>query len=254
VDFACKNMKDELQVENGHFTRIVNPLIDNLIKVPFKGCELALAMFIIRKTYGYQKKEDQISISQFMKGIGRGRPTVVKGLKNLQLINIAELVKRGDSRNQSNVWKINKYHASWKLVNIAELVKTKRLTGKAVYTTTGKGGLTHKRKKERTKESSDGIPSHDIEVFIKSFETVNPSYEVLFRNTTERAASDRLIKKFGLEKMLKTTEQLPTITSQPYAPRITTPYELERNLGKLIIFVNQQKGITNTKETKIAFT
>jgi len=105
--------------------------------------------------------------------------------------------------------------------------------------------------KEKKVIHNSGVPPQDIQSFIKSFEGVNPSYEVLFRNTAERAASERLIIKFGLEKMLKTTEQLQGITSQPYAPRITTPYELERNLGKLIIFVNQQKVIISKKETKI---
>lgn len=164
----------ELQVENGNFTRIVNPLIENLIKVPFKGCELAVALFIIRKTYGYQKKEDEISLSQICKGVDRSRPTVVKALENLKLVNIAKLVRIGDSKKRSNIWGINKYSRDWKLVNIAKLVKTTRATSKDGYTLTSKDGLTHKRKKETyTKENSGELPQEDsftFEEYIKKLE------------------------------------------------------------------------------------
>jgi len=122
-------MKD-LQVENGNYTRIVNPLIEELIKIPFKGCELAVAMFIIRKTYGFQKKQDEISLTQFEKALQRTRPVVVKALKNLQLVKVLKLVKGGTSRNSSNLWEINKYYETWELVKVAKLVKHRRLTSK----------------------------------------------------------------------------------------------------------------------------
>lgn len=120
----------ELQIENGNYTRITNPLIEELIKIPFKGCELAVALFIIRKTYGFQKKQDEISLTQFEKGLNRSRPAIVKALKNLQLVNVAKLVKVGDSRNSSNLWEINKYYDTWQLVKVAKLVKYKQLTSK----------------------------------------------------------------------------------------------------------------------------
>lgn len=112
-----------LQVEDGNFTRIVNPLLEELIRVPFKGCELAIALFLIRKTYGFNKKEDGISLSQIAKGTDRSRQTVVTALKNLQLVNIVRLVKRGDTKGSSNIWSINKYSETWKLVKVARLVK-----------------------------------------------------------------------------------------------------------------------------------
>jgi hypothetical protein len=78
-------------------------------------------------------------------------------------------------------------------------------------------------------------------------------HERLFSNKTERACAERLLKKFGMEKMKATLDNLPDIINKPYAPKITTPYELERNLGKLITFVNQNKGIIISKKPKIAF-
>lgn len=238
---------DSLQVENGHYTRIVNPLIENLIKIPFKGCELAVAMYIIRKTYGFQKKEDEISLTQFQKDLDRSRQTIVTALKNLQLVNVARLVKRGSMKGDCNIWAINKYHATWKLVKTARLVQRKRgasLTEapNLVYT----ARHTKEIQKKYTKETSD-VPSQDLKEFIDMFKDINPSYERLFSNKTERGCATRLLSKFGMEKMAATLKQLPSIITQPYAPRITTPYELERNLGKLLAFVSQNKA----KETKI---
>jgi len=118
----------DLQVENGNFTRIVNPVIMALIQLPFKGCELAVAIYIIRKTWGYNKTEDEIPLSQFQTDLKRSRQTIVTALKNLQLVKVARLVKRGDAKFNGNIWKINKYIDTWELVNIARLVQRKRGT------------------------------------------------------------------------------------------------------------------------------
>lgn len=137
--------KDELQVENGNFTRIINPLLEQLIQIPFKGCELATALFIIRKTYGYNKPNDKISLTQFEKALKRTRPTIVKALKNLQLVNVVKLIKRGNIYNSANLWKINKYYETWGVVNTAKLVKGRRKPSKDGLTTPSKDGLTYKR-------------------------------------------------------------------------------------------------------------
>ncbi len=103
-----------------------------------------------------------------------------------------------------------------------------------------------------TSNTSD-VPSQDIVLFIESFKDVNPSFDRLFSNKTERSCAERLIRKYGITKMIATAENLPDIISKPYAPRITTPYELERNLGKLLAFVEQNKNIIKDKKPKIAF-
>lgn len=118
----------DLQVENGKFTRIVNPILENLIKVPFKGSELAVVLFIIRKTYGFQKTEDQISLSQFVLALNKSKQTVVSALNNLQSANIVNLLKKGNSLRSSNLWKFNKYFETWKLGDLSRLVKNKKIT------------------------------------------------------------------------------------------------------------------------------
>lgn len=245
----------ELQVENGHYTRIVNPLIENLIKIPFKGCELAVVLYIIRKTYGYQKKQDEISLSQFQKDLKRSRNTIIFTLKSLKSLNIIRLVKKGNTNGACNSWSINKYYDTWKLVQTPALVQASDLV-QTKYQPSAVEALnlvqtpehTKENTKENTKETSGGVPPRDINSFIDLFKSINPTYERLFGNKTERASSERLLKKFGLEKMTSMFDQLPDILGQPYAPRISTPNELEKNLGKLLQFIKQgQNKIINKK-------
>lgn len=82
----------------------------------------------------------------------------------------------------------------------------------------------------------------DLRPFIDAFEPVNPSYERMFKNTTERAALTRLITKYTPETVSKWIAALPKIITQEYAPQITTPYQLERKLGQLMAFLTRKKN------------
>lgn len=74
------------------------------------------------------------------------------------------------------------------------------------------------------------------------FKEINPSYERFYKITTQRDAIERLVKKFGEQKVRAMIEALPSVIYQKYAPKITSPLELERDLGKLIAFYKQEKS------------
>ena len=145
-------MNKELQVEYGKYTRIVNKVLEELVKMPLLGAELAICLFIIRRTYGFHKTEDEISLTQFEEGVNRSRPTITKALTNLKLLNIIRLVKMGNSKNSSNLWTFNKYYETWQLVRGTELVKEKRSTSKIKPLQLVKGGLHTKEIQNITKE------------------------------------------------------------------------------------------------------
>jgi hypothetical protein len=81
---------------------------------------------------------------------------------------------------------------------------------------------------------------NEINCLIDKFKEVNPSYKRLFANKTERSAMERLINEHSFEKMESLVSKLHEIVSMPYAPRITTPLQLERDLGKLMLFLAQE--------------
>ncbi len=101
--------------------------------------------------------------------------------------------------------------------------------------------------------SKDNISSK-LPILIDLFKDVNPSYKKLFGNKTERRALMELVEQFSYEKIEATIKALPGIISKPYAPKITTPYQLQKDLGKLIAFVNQERGRQSKKGKEIIMT
>lgn len=166
---------EDLQVENGNFTRIVNKVIDHLCIFNMTHAELCMCLFVIRKTWGFNKKEDMISLTQFEEGTNQSRMTVIKSLKNLQTKNIVIQVKQGDRINGS-IWKLNKYYDTWKVVNRDRLVKSCIPQGsilsdkKVVYTGIHtKDIIKTNTKTERTLNYLKDIPKEDIEHFRQTF-------------------------------------------------------------------------------------
>jgi len=82
----------------------------------------------------------------------------------------------------------------------------------------------------------------DINPLIELFKEVNPSYERLFGNTTQRSAMERMLKKYGREKIEQIIKFLPKIFGKPYSPVITTPYLLEQKMANLIAYMQNQRS------------
>ena len=71
------------QLENG-YTQIANELIEALARFNLSPYESRLLWYIARKTYGYQKKTDAISLGQFALGTGIPVSNVIRTLKKLE--------------------------------------------------------------------------------------------------------------------------------------------------------------------------
>lgn len=81
---------------------------------------------------------------------------------------------------------------------------------------------------------------------IDLFKEVNPSYRTLFGNKTQRACLKRMLKEHGEKKLRGMIEALPEINAKKYMPVTTTPYELERNMGKIKARMDQQRSGSQT--------
>lgn len=88
---------------------------------------------------------------------------------------------------------------------------------------------------------------NEVNFLIGLFEKVNPSFKRIYANKTQRAALTRMIKEHGEERLQEIIEKLPDIVTKPYAPKITTPVQLERDFGKLIIYIKQNQTSNNLK-------
>lgn len=104
-------MTNAPQLENGHI-KIANELYDAILQFDLSKRELKVILFILRKTYGYNKKEDKISFSQIAKGTGLYRPHIISTVKSLKAKNI---IKTSDQNSTSyvNIYCINKLYKTW---------------------------------------------------------------------------------------------------------------------------------------------
>jgi len=112
------------------YTRIENEVLEKLTQMNLSGSAMACALVLLRKTNGFNKTQDGISLSQFVKYIDRSRPTVCKALKELQLVKICLLVEKGNSGNSFSIYSFNKNVEEWQLVKKPKLVKKKKSTSK----------------------------------------------------------------------------------------------------------------------------
>lgn len=104
------------QKENG-YTMIANEILEALISSGLTGSEYAVVLFIIRKTYGFNKTDDAISATQFEKHLPYSLRGIKKVLKKLILVNLVTLVNQGSPHGNCNVYRFNKNYEEWKVEN-----------------------------------------------------------------------------------------------------------------------------------------
>ena len=75
------------QLENG-YVKISNELLEAFAKIKIPAEARQILDVIIRKTYGFNKKEDAISLSQFSKYTGVGTAHVARAVNKLVQMNI----------------------------------------------------------------------------------------------------------------------------------------------------------------------
>lgn len=150
------------QVENG-YTKIANELYEKIYSTEFLASEFRILSCIIRKTYGWNKKEDRISLSQFILETKLSKQTVVTALKTLVANKV--IIKN------NFVFSVNKGYSKWgsqtDLTSQADLTRTSQ----AHWTKIGLADLTHKRKKEK-KEISTSSKEEDAPLKVNNKKTM----------------------------------------------------------------------------------
>lgn len=96
------------QVQDGH-VRIANELLDAILLFPFSGRQQKIIMAVIRKTYGYNKTEDEIGLTQFAKLTGISTKHVSTVIGELVEMNVLLVSIGGYAR----AIKLNKDYTLW---------------------------------------------------------------------------------------------------------------------------------------------
>jgi phage replication O-like protein O len=103
-------MTDDIQVENGSYTRIHNKILELLATARLSPVEFRIVLFIMRKTYGFQKKTDIISISQFQSNCNASHDKIIKSIHNLERLKV---ITREPAGKQMFSYGFNKYFEQW---------------------------------------------------------------------------------------------------------------------------------------------
>jgi phage replication O-like protein O len=116
------------QLENGYI-RIATEILDHLCTIRISGEARQVLDFVIRKTYGFSKKEDRIALSQFVKGTGLKKSTICKAIKKLEVMNLIAITQKGNEIDKT--YGINKDFDSWRPLPKKEANKGKVLIGRS---------------------------------------------------------------------------------------------------------------------------
>lgn len=99
------------QKENG-YTAIANKIMEALASIRIPGEARQMLDVILRKTYGWNKKEDEISLSQFRKITGLTSPHLIRVRNKLLKMNIIAVAQKGNSGILT--YRFQKDYTKWK--------------------------------------------------------------------------------------------------------------------------------------------
>lgn len=92
------------------YIKIENGLFDALVRIRISGEARQVFDFIIRKTYGFNKKHDELSLSQFVSGTGLSKPTILRSIKKLLSMNLIDKKVNG----KRHIYSICRHYDKWK--------------------------------------------------------------------------------------------------------------------------------------------
>ncbi|MCR5707936.1 MAG: replication protein [Ruminococcus sp.] len=88
------------RIENG-YVRIANELLEAICQLDVSGSEMRILLYIIRRTYGFNKDYAEIPLSEISAAVGMRREHIQKMLKRLSTKNIIDLRTNGGTKPQT---------------------------------------------------------------------------------------------------------------------------------------------------------
>jgi len=238
------------QKENG-YTPISNELYDQIRLWKFSVYERNIVDFIMRKTYGWNKKEDKISLSQFTESTKIKTAHVCRTLKILIAQNIIFKKKVG----QINIYGIQKDYTLWnkpKKGTRSHHVKKGGVPPQGVPVGVMGGVPLGGDTKDTITKDNLYINTHmDFEAYcklIKAFAPVNPMWRMFKDKQNQQDAMERLVEVFGYDDILHVINLLQNFAGKVGFPIITSPQELEWNIAKLVQAVKREEGFAKIRE------
>jgi phage replication O-like protein O len=112
------------QTEEGYIA-LASEIVEQFCKYRISGEEWLVLWSVIRKTYGWKKKEDRIALSQFAVMTGLKRQTVLRAINKLSSKKIIAVIKNDDSG--MNIYSFNKNFDQWSTLSKKITVSSKKI-------------------------------------------------------------------------------------------------------------------------------
>lgn len=118
------------QKENG-YTAIANEIMDVLTRTNLQSSERRVLDVIFRKTYGFNKKDDNISLSQIVEATALSRRTAIYATQNLEAKKMVIIVRDGYDSNkycfQKNydLWEVQRNSGQYENMLVQKRIKYK---------------------------------------------------------------------------------------------------------------------------------
>ena len=113
------------QLKNG-YTKIANELLEAICRLNISGNEMRILLYIIRRTYGFNRTYAELSISEIADGIGTSKDNISRTLKKLRKINVID--HRPNKGVTPQTVAINKNYDEWTVDNCVVLPLSKMTT------------------------------------------------------------------------------------------------------------------------------
>jgi len=167
-------------VQPDKFIKINPNVMEALAKIRIPGEARQVLDFIIRKTWGWHKKEDRIPLSQFVLGTNLKKPNILRALSKLITMNLI-IIKKDNANGHKYIF--NKDFEMWKPLS-KKITSGKALSKK--ITSVIKKDNKSLSKKIPSKDTTKDIYSKDRE---RGKKFIPPTLEEVKKYITEKGYS-----------------------------------------------------------------
>lgn len=195
------------QKEDG-YTAIANEIVEAIYKYPLSGHEFRMLLLIIRKTYGFQKIEDAVSLSQMMKALDLSKTRCSQVINKLQLQKIVTVTENINGIGKK--YRFNKNFDQWATVH----TRVNRYT-KVKSTVTVLSNLPlHKSVSTKETITKETI-TKEKEVFVLPEKIKKETWDAYLemRNVIKKPATEHA-KKLIVKKLLSMTDEPNLVLEQ----------------------------------------
>jgi len=253
------------QTENGH-TKIANELMEAFCKLKLSPNESQIVWCVLRKTYGWHKTEDSISLTQFQEATKLSRANVCRAIKKLvskQLLLVAKQLPANSYKLQKDweKWVSSSYSASSSHLATTLVAKQRlALVAKQRHTKESiKETIQKKLVSKDTKENPIEYGNPQINSCIKFWEEKLGATKITKqdRYALKRLLTSKVVEAWfptitdEVERIYKLISIVQNMSVDNYTTRISSPFELDQKLNKVKDYLIKKKGEYGRQVTKL---